>query len=268
MNGTSTSRSQPGVWRAVWQDTHLTEEGVRKTIRREQRTLRWRAIRDALVRHFGGVRGLRTIELGAGTGDISLLLAIEGAVTTLLDANDRALDLARFKFGVAGLQPVCVTGDLLALDPELRGRFDVAVSYGTVEHFAGYDRELACRGHVAAVRPGGMVAISVPNAHCFPYRARKWWQETRGTWIWGLEIPYTRRELDRMASRIGLAQWFIHGSSFLRDWDQFLLNPVTARIERYTGFHFERRTPFDPYWGHALTLIGHTRDEQCGSLWR
>jgi 2-polyprenyl-3-methyl-5-hydroxy-6-metoxy-1,4-benzoquinol methylase len=249
-------RSQPEVWRDVWQNTQLTEEGVRKTIRREQRTLRWQAIRAALMEHFGAIRGLRTIELGAGTGDISLLLALEGARPTLLDANEQALGLARFKFSVAGLEPACAVGDFLDLDATLRGAFDVAVSYGTVEHFAGADREQACRAHAEAIRPGGMVAISVPNAHCLPYRLNKWQMEVRGTWPWGLELPYTRAELGRVAEAIGLEPWFIHGSSFLRDWDQFLFNPITQRIERFTGFHFERRTPLDRWCGHALTLIG------------
>jgi 2-polyprenyl-3-methyl-5-hydroxy-6-metoxy-1,4-benzoquinol methylase len=252
----SDARSQPEVWRAVWQRTQLTEEGVRKTIRREQRTLRWQAIRRAFLARFGTLRGVSTIELGAGTGDISLLLALEGAVPTLLDADDQALHLARFKFSAVGLEPACEVGDFLRLDSSLAGRFDAAVSYGTVEHFAGPTRELACRAHVEALRPGGMVAISVPNAYCLPYRANKWWLERRGTWIWGLELPYTRAELDRIAQAIGLDEWFIHGSSFLRDWDQFLFNPVTQRIERFTGFHFERRTPLDRWCGHALTLIG------------
>jgi 2-polyprenyl-3-methyl-5-hydroxy-6-metoxy-1,4-benzoquinol methylase len=250
------SRSQPEVWRAVWNNTQLTIEGVQKTIRREQKTLRWRAIRDAFAKHFGSIKGLRTIELGAGTGDISLLLALEGANTTLYDANEQALELAQFKFSVARLKPKLCTGDFLNLDAGLRGQFDVAVSYGTVEHFDGEDRLRACRAHVEVLRPRGMVAISVPNTHCLPYRMNKWWQEKRGTWSWGLEIPYSRAELNRIAKAIGLAEWSIHGSSFLRDWDQFLFNPVTQRVERYTGFHFERRTPFDPYCGHALTLIG------------
>ena len=250
------TRSQPEVWRAVWRDTQLTAEGVRKTIRREQGTLRWKAIRESFIGHFGTLDGLRTIELGAGTGDISLLLALEGANTTLYDADEQALELARFKFSVAGLEPQLCTGNFLNLGPGLHGRFDAAVSYGTVEHFAGKDRYLACRAHVEVLRPGGMVAISVPNAHCLPYRLNKWWQEMRGTWIWGLEIPYTRAELGRIASAINLHDWYLHGSSFLRDWDQFLFNPVTQRIQRYTGFHFERRTLLDPYWGHALTLIG------------
>lgn len=249
-------RSQPDVWSAIWQTMQLTAEGVRKTLEREQRTLRWRAIRAAFVRHFGTLRGVRTIELGAGTGDISLLLALEGAMPTLFDADARALDLARFKFSVAGLEPQICVGDFLHLDDALRGRFDAAVSYGTVEHFRGDDRLLACRAHADVLRPGGMVAISVPNAHCPPYRLNKWWRETRGTWEWGLEIPYTRSELLDIASAIGLRDPDIHGSSFLRDWDQFLVNPVTQRIERVTGFHFERRTPLDRWCGHALTLMG------------
>jgi len=224
---------------------------------REDRTLRWRAIRDALERQFGQLRGLRTIELGAGTGDISLLLARAGARATLFDANERALEIARFQFGVFDLEPQIVLGDFLNLDRALWGQFDVAVSYGTVEHFRGDDRRLACKAHAEAVRPDGMVVISVPNAHCLPYRLNKWWQETRRTWIWGLEIPYSRAELARVAARIGLQRWHIHGSPFLRDWDQFLLNPLTQRLEKYTGFHFERRTPLDDYWGHALTLIGN-----------
>jgi 2-polyprenyl-3-methyl-5-hydroxy-6-metoxy-1,4-benzoquinol methylase len=240
----------------VWRDTHITEAGVHKTLNRERRTLRWKAIKDSFTARFGSLKGLRTIELGAGTGDISLLLALEGADTTLFDANEQALELARFKFSVMGATPKLRTGDFLSLEADLIGKFDAAVSYGTVEHFAGEDRVLACQAHADVIRPEGMVAISVPNAHCFPYRVNKWWQETTGKWVWGLEIPYSRGELQQVAESIRLKDWFIHGSSFLRDWDQFLLNPLTQRIQKYTGFHFERRTPFDPYWGHALTLIG------------
>lgn len=253
---TAPSRSQPEVWSQVWQHTRLTPDGVRATIRREQRTRRWQFIRQACVEHFGRIDGVSTIELGAGTGDISLLMALEGARPTLFDADALALDLAREKFSVAGLTPAVRTGDFLNFDPQLEGRYDAALSYGTVEHFAGGDRLLACRAHALAVRPGGLVVISVPNAHCLPYRLDKWWREARGTWEWGLELPYTRGELFRIASELGLGHVRIHGSPFLRDWDQFLLNPLTQRIERHTGFHFERPSPVDRWWGHALTLVG------------
>jgi 2-polyprenyl-3-methyl-5-hydroxy-6-metoxy-1,4-benzoquinol methylase len=229
---------------------------VRRKFERELKTLRWKAIRSAFRSHFGDLKGLRTIELGAGTGDISLLLAAEGVVPTLLDANDRALTIARLQFEVMKFRANFITGDFFDLASSLLGQFDAAVSYGVVEHFQGGDRVLACKSHAQVLRPGGMVAISVPNAHCLPYRLNKWKEETTGKWIWGLEIPYTRKELGEIASEIGLESWFIHGSSFLRDWDQFLFSPITSRIFRYTGFSFEKRTPFDSLWGHAQTLIG------------
>src|SRR5688572_33375295 len=118
------SRSQPEVWQAVWQATHLTADGVHKTIRREQRTLRWQAIRAALISRFGRIGGLRTIELGSGTGDVSLLLALEGATPTLLDADPRALQLAAEKFAIVDLQPGLQVGDFLNLEAALRGRYD------------------------------------------------------------------------------------------------------------------------------------------------
>lgn len=254
--GDLVDRSQLEVWDSVWRGTKLTPISIRRKFDRESKTLRWKAIRNSLCAQFGGLKGLRTIELGAGTGDISLLLAAEGAMPTLLDANDGALTIARFQFDVMNCTANFITGDFFDLDPSLLGQFDAAVSYGVVEHFRGVDRVLACRSHVKALRPGGMVAISVPNAHCLPYRFNKWKEELTGQWIWGIEIPYTRKELDEVAREIGLASWFIHGSSFLRDWDQFLFSPITSRITKYTGFSFEKRTPFDTIWGHAQTLIG------------
>jgi 2-polyprenyl-3-methyl-5-hydroxy-6-metoxy-1,4-benzoquinol methylase len=249
-------RSQPEVWDSVWRETQLTALAVRRKFDRELNTLRWKAIRGSFREHFGCLKGLRTIELGAGTGDISMLLASEGAVPTLLDANERALTIARLQFEVLGYGANFITDDFFHLDSTLLGQFDAAVSYGVVEHFRGNDRVLACKSHVDVLRPGAMVAISVPNAHCLPYRLNKWKEEKLGKWVWGLEIPYTRKELGEVAREIGLKSWSIHGSSFLRDWDQFLLSPITSRICKYTGFSFEKWTPFDRIWGHAQTLIG------------
>ena len=62
-----------------------------------------------------------------------------------------------------------------------------------------FSSEEITRAHVEAIRPGGMVAISVPNAHCLPYRLNKWQLEARGAWPWGFEQPFTRAELDRIA---------------------------------------------------------------------
>ena len=143
-------RSQPEVWNAVWQNTGLTDSAVRKKIQREEQTLRWDAIRKALTAQFSRIEGLRTIELGAGTGDVSVLRARVGAQTTLFDGNERALEIARFQFGVFDIKPEFVIGDFLALDPALRSRFDVAVSYPML--VGPHPHSLSRRNHVPRPR--------------------------------------------------------------------------------------------------------------------
>lgn len=117
-------RSQHEVWDTVWRDTELTAAALRKKLRRETRTLRWKTIRAGFLAYFGTLKGLRTIERGAGTGDISLLLGLEGAEPTLLDANDRAIATAKFQLGEFGIKAYWVTGDFIQIDSSLLGKFD------------------------------------------------------------------------------------------------------------------------------------------------
>ena len=56
-----------------------------------------------------------------------------------------------------------IEGDLLDLPPEMEGRFDVAMSFGTAEHFFGEQRQRAFDAHARSVRPGGLVVLWVPN---------------------------------------------------------------------------------------------------------
>jgi|TARA_B100001971_G_C17879067_1_gene377132 2-polyprenyl-3-methyl-5-hydroxy-6-metoxy-1,4-benzoquinol methylase len=55
-----------------------------------------------------------------------------------------------------------VQADAFNLPPELHGHFDVAMSYGTVEHYRYPRRPAICQAHIDLVRPGGAVIISVP----------------------------------------------------------------------------------------------------------
>jgi len=225
-------------------------------VNRESRTYRWKATLGALERKFGSVKGLRTIELGSGKGDVSLLLALEGAEVSLFDCEEAALAQARRQFGFYGLTPRTIVGDLFSLDEQLLGRFDVAISWGVVEHFhrpAGFE---ACLAHRRAVHGRGMVVISVPNAWSLPYRLHKWYKEMRRTWQWGLELPFSPVELKNIGHRMGLKNVWVHGSSIIRDFDQYLFHPVTGRLEKYLGLRTEVRTPLDPLFGQALTLFG------------
>ena len=253
MNSQATIHS---VWEDHWSGERFTRESIRKMVNREIRTSRWKATLKALERKFGSVKGLRTIELGSGKGDVSLLLAMGGADVTLFDCEEGAFVRACEQFGYYGLSPRTIVGDIFDLDDKLAGRFDVAISWGVVEHFQRPAAFEACLAHHRAVHDGGMVIICVPNSWSLPYRLYKWHNERRGAWKWGLEIPFSPVELKSIGHRMGLKNVWLHGSPIIRDLDQYLFHPVMGRLEKYLGLRTEVRSPLDRFFGQALTVFG------------
>ncbi len=61
-------------------------------------------------------------------------------------------------------------GDVFDLQPEVLGRFDVAMSFGLCEHFLDARRLAVVRAHLEPLRPGGLAFIGVPNRHAPVYR--------------------------------------------------------------------------------------------------
>jgi len=182
-------------WRVEPSDPHAPDA--------EERTPRWRA-QEALVRErFGGFDGLTVVELGAGRGLNALLYARRGAQVTLLDTSRLVLDQARGIFAGHGLEPELVEADVFALPEEVRGRFDVSMSFGLCEHFLGGDRRAVVTAHLAALRTRGIAFLGVPNRRSPVYRAWMATLKRRGTWPLGTEEPFTARELARLACEAG-----------------------------------------------------------------
>ncbi len=72
-------------------------------------------------------RGLRVLELGAGRGGVSLLLAGLGADVTILDFSPAALAQAETLFQLEGHQVTTVLGDVTHPDVHLPQRYDLLV---------------------------------------------------------------------------------------------------------------------------------------------
>lgn len=236
------------VWDQLWvnQPSDAKDDEL---LARERASRRWCLIVDRLQNTFGRLQGIRTIELGSGRGDLSALLAQEGAEVTLLDSSDRALDQARARFDRLGLPARFQKGDLFAL-PQCD--FDIALSSGVIEHFRGEQRTHAVKAHYDALRDGGLAIISVPNAHCPPYRIWKKWLELRRCWPYGFEQPYSRRELKLRARDVGFHRHEVRGCGFRQSLaDQFL--PL------FTGRRKRKCDPdsmLDDSLGLSLVLFG------------
>lgn len=76
----------------------------------------------------------KTLEVGAGSGRLSCLLALRGYETVCLDYIPEALQVARKNYEAAGVKGVFVLGDGRDL-PFEEESFDVVMSTGLLEHF-------------------------------------------------------------------------------------------------------------------------------------
>lgn len=252
----SGGKNAPEVWERVWRH-RPSDERDDALLAREKGGKRWRLVVDRLQDAFGTLRGLRTIELGSGRGDLSVLLAAEGAQVTLLDQHRGVLGEAQRRFDRLGLPVTCREGDLFEKPGGRQADFDVALSLGVVEHFRGALRTQAVAAHRQAVRPGGMVIISVPHAWCPPYRLWKLEQELRGTWPYGMEIPYSRRELRSRARQAGLERIESHTFGFRHSWQSHWVRrwfPAAAD-------GFQRASRLDSLMGFVLLLFARRPHE-------
>jgi SAM-dependent methyltransferase len=254
-----TDPNTPQLWDEIWRaETSPVEH--RLSVDREELSIRWQRIEQRVRSRFGGFDRLRVIEIGAGAGTNAAAMARRGASVTLLDYSELALARARELFDANGLEGDFVEANALELPDEVAGRFDIAMSFGLNEHFTGPERLAIFRAHLDPLRDGGVAIISVPNARNLPYRATKWVAEKTGRWKLGVEVPFTRGELEAICERLEVTEVEFFGDSlayslqFVNPW------PYARRALRLrpSGRRRRRRecgTPLDTRWSYATVLV-------------
>lgn len=236
----------------------------------------WSRMQETVFANFDGFQGLETVELGCGEGKGSLLFALRGAKTTLIDYSEKQLRNARYVAEQFRTESVFRQGNILELPTEVHGRFDVSMSFGTAEHFFEDDRQSVFDVHAKALKPRGVTFIWVPNRWGFLFHAGAKLRRSLGRETCHVdEIPFSRKELFERASRAGLQEVRIVGAEHLRnDFNQFILDvPKLLRLSS-RGEYFEsaenarrkllatmtknkRPTPFlANYFSYPLLLIG------------
>jgi len=192
-------------------------------------------IKHEIMKHFGTFEGLRFVELGAGIGKMSILMDILGGQTTLIDYNQNVLRKAREAQAFFGCKPEILMENALELPSSIYRQYDVVMSFGLAEHFLGEERIAIFHSHHDLAKKHGMVVIWVPNALGICYRLSHGTRKALGKWPKGLpEVPFTRKELKNIASRVGLTDIRIFGGDrFLRDFNYFLIGNTKQAIRRY-----------------------------------
>ncbi len=160
----------------------------------------------------------RTLELGSGTAQLTLMIAPHIKEAVGLDISSEGLAIASRERDRLGIKNATfVKGDVQ--DVPFNQEFDVVWSAGLIEHFFDHDIDIV-RQHIKAVKPGGVVVMSVPYAyslHSLHYALTRP-ALTRRFWPWSQELHfqkfYSKQDLIHLAKRLGLP----YKVYFLRPW--------------------------------------------------
>lgn len=137
-----------------------------------------------IEKRIGGLAGKRAVEVGCGGGSMGLACAVRGATALMLDNSEAAItstghNLERLEERLrTKLDVELSVADLL--DGGLTPDSDLCLSDGLVEHWLDREERVGVlRAHAAGVRPGGLVAVAIPN-NVHPWMAK--WE--RLGWPW------------------------------------------------------------------------------------
>lgn len=141
---------------------------------------------ERLLVDAGVGSGMRVLDVGCGSGDVSFLLAKlvgEGGQVLGIDQDGPSLVRARERARQLHLTNITFSqGDLCALSPEL-GPFDAAVGRRVIMYLP--DPLDAVRRLAATLRPGGVVAFQEHDSTMVPGRLKPFpLHERVHGWIW------------------------------------------------------------------------------------
>ena len=133
------------------------------------------------------------IELGCGSGSNSLILSkmFNLDSITLVDSNDKALEIAKNTFRGSRIKTNFLRKDVLKMN--LRKKFDLVHSEGLVEHFYGKDLNRIFKKHADLCKKGGLIVIIAPYNN-LQYRFYRKAYSLLGKWIWD-ETPFEKRTI-------------------------------------------------------------------------
>ena len=247
-------------WDSLWQNTTDKQED-RYTLEKEKHTVRWEKMLKHIKHKYKNLKDKKAIELGAGLGTYSALMAKQGINVDVLDYSPIAIIRAKAFYKHNQLSANFIEADALKLPKELHGKYDISVSIGTAEHFLGKNRYQIIKSHFDVLKPGGLAFVSVPNKLNIPYITHKWAFEQLGLWPWGEEYPFTPNELLTYANKLNTQSPHVFGESFYYSLN--FINPIVAvkkalKIKTKPNLNKLKPQPstfLDDKWSYAITLV-------------
>jgi len=146
------------------------------------------------------LKGIKIIELGAGSGGDILYLSQLGAKTTALDFSQKSISIinSRAKIQKLKIKTICQDCQKTKLP---NNYFDLVFSVGLVEHFT--KPLLTIKEQVRILKPGGYLIIDVPQKFNLYTLVKKIRMATK-TYPFGWETEYSVANLKSFGHQLGL----------------------------------------------------------------
>jgi malonyl-CoA O-methyltransferase len=197
----------------------------------------------------------QVLEIGSGTGEISLALATAGRCVSILDLSCESLAFSERCARELGVKLNSVCADATRPLPFRDDQFDCVWSSGLLEHFTSEHRRTMLREWARVTR--GHVINLVPNAACLAYRVGKAIQEEAGQWRYGMEVAIASLREDYEAAGLRMTREYSVGA---RHALEFLpeRHPLRRALEAWLPAG-AAEPPEDLRQGYLLVAVGVKR---------
>lgn len=161
----------------------------------------WKAY-ESLLSYVNLSPKSQVLELGCGSGQISLLIAKKYRCNvTLVDNSNNAITQATKLFKNHNISARFVHTDMFRLS--LQEEFDLVHSEGVIEHFHPRAMKRSMLIHRNAARKGGYVITFAPTTSLF-YLLTVWIMKATDNWYFGYEAPISVCQHIRLYKEAGL----------------------------------------------------------------
>jgi len=225
-------------WERLWR-THRRAHGIDPL---------GREILATIQENVGEWRDRLLLEAGAGTGEISLELARQGARVAMVDFALDALPAIRSRSAADARVVALAAADVRRL-PFRDGSFDVVWSSGLLEHFSEGDLAQVLEEMARVSR--GFVVSFVPNLNSSFYLLWSYLLKLAGQWSVGFESPKASLRYAFENAGIDVVREFTVGF----DPENFLRQLPSGNLRDHLAFHY-RQLPPERREGYLLATFG------------
>jgi ubiquinone/menaquinone biosynthesis C-methylase UbiE len=171
-----------------------------------------------LLQYVGNPKNKSIIEVGCGSGFVSLALAERGAEISLLDISQVALDKAIGNFVECKLKkPKSYHEDALKSSVPSNS-FDLVWNGGVIEHFSDQGKMKLIQEMMRMAKPGGFIVIMVPNRWCVQFQLMQKWMKLRKKWIFGFEDDMSPNKLKKMCKKMDIKKYDSYAFNPIQGW--------------------------------------------------